>query len=73
MPIIFLNIVFNISLAIGLCKLKEKQTVSEVLHCLKEIVECVKERMDQKILLLSVKAVFKWNSITTKEEKEFQL
>lgn len=52
---------------------RKENCVVEVLHCLKEIAECVKERMDQKIILLSVKAVLKRDSITNKEQKAFQL
>lgn len=45
---LFLVHIFNISFAIGFCKLKDSR-VTEVLPCLKELVECVKEIIDEKI------------------------
>lgn len=34
-------------------------SVIAVLHCLKTLVECLKERIDEKFIPLSVKAVLK--------------
>ena len=42
-----------------------------MLHWLKELVECVRERIDEKCFPLCVKAVLKINTITYEQEKKF--
>ena len=61
-------IVYNISLAIELCKLKEKCYCRTLL--LKGTVECIKGMTDEgKFIPLSLKAVLKRDVTYEKEEK----
>lgn len=46
---------------------RKVNSVIEVLHCLKEIVECIRKL--KKKTLLNVKAVIKRNDITNKENR----
>lgn len=45
----------------------------EVLHCVKEIVECIKERIDKEFILFIIKAVLKRGNGTLEQERNSNL
>lgn len=52
---------------------RRANSIIKVLHWLKEFVECVRERIDEKCFPLCIKSVVKMNNITYEQEKKFWL